>query len=87
MGLKQPRKDSCHGCAVAGDLELTTSPGLVRTSLKRFFHSLTSVSLMGPELPGWAWAGVDIWAGADMVLVRWLTVDGYLVVRCEVTGS
>lgn len=50
-GLKQPKKDAYQGWAPAGERELTTSPGLARTSLKRRVQCWTSRSSMGPLVP------------------------------------
>lgn len=89
MGERQPKKDSCHGCAVAGDLELMTSLGLASTSLSRPFHSLTSVSLMGPEL-GWVAAGVDIVGGGSGKVYRCRGLDAKVendgIVTMRATG-
>jgi hypothetical protein len=50
MGSKQPKKEVVQDWAPSGDRELTTSPGLARTALTRFFQSSTSRSLIGPLL-------------------------------------
>lgn len=92
MGERQPKKDSCHGCAVAGDLELMASLGLASTSLSRAFHSLTSVSLMGPELgwPGWVVAGADIVGGGSGKVSRCRGLDAKVkndgIVTMRATG-
>jgi hypothetical protein len=52
MGLKQAKKDVYHGWALAGDLELTNSPGRASTSFKRAVHSAMSSVLTGPPLLG-----------------------------------
>jgi hypothetical protein len=66
IGLQHPKKPVCHSRASAGDLELTCSLGLARTSLKRFFHCSTSWSLMGPALAG---AGAPFAAGAAISII------------------
>jgi hypothetical protein len=78
MGLKQPKKEAYHGWALSGDLELTTSPGLARTSLRRIFHSLTSWSLMGPVLG---------WAGADIVKVEKIIENDVKIVEVEIEND
>jgi hypothetical protein len=65
MGLRQAKKDVYHGCALAGDLELTYSPGRASTSLKRAVHSATSSLLTGP--PCWAAAGCWYWGAAIVI--------------------
>ncbi len=49
-GLKQPKKDVYHGLAPSGERELTTSPGLARTSFTRFVQCSTSRLSIGPLL-------------------------------------
>lgn len=48
IGAKQPKKELYHGWAVAGDLELTYSPGRASTSFRRAVQSAMSSLLMGP---------------------------------------
>lgn len=51
-GVKQEKKEENQLWAPSTERELICSLGLARTSLKRFFQSLTSWSSMGPPLAG-----------------------------------